>query len=388
MKKERIKNQIVDDSLNDIRFWVARMKEHALFIKLGLPADRVGLREEAQDFIDEFEELEERLNNVTEINTELLQNLIDAVSDLIGFKQDILNMLVECELRSSLMPSLVDHLISEAIYFQEILINTPEPNTFREILQEEVFWLQIMEEHVEFIIHLLDPSEKTLLTQAEQFREIFSRLLEIARDLESMAESLPDCFNTVIRFTNEVIEATTELRDFKAAAHELVEDCQVLSTVPTPILTAHVRLETDKFLEELDELKDNIPECDAEPPTGEFDFETLARNNTDNFRGRLEERFFGATNLVELTNILDEFGIQIPSRTDFNRNIVIGAIEYDIDSLNLENMTIQVVVNRKQRGYHLIKMLKNQLPNPGNYTLEFVTTRGTTLDRDQINIES
>ena len=41
------------------------------------------------------------------------------------------------------------------------------------LLEQEVFWLRIMKEHIEFVIHLLDPSERELIEQAEEFRKTF-----------------------------------------------------------------------------------------------------------------------------------------------------------------------------------------------------------------------
>ena len=118
-----------------------------------------------------------------------------------------------------------------------------------------------MKEHIEFIIHLLDPSERELISQAESLRKTFARLLETARDLESMAETKPKSFNTVLQFTKNVIAAATELRNFKAAAFELAELCRILSIVSTPLLLDHVRREADKFLDEMEVLLQAVKKC-------------------------------------------------------------------------------------------------------------------------------
>ena len=120
---------------------------------------------------------------------------------------------------------------------------------------EQSFWLRQMKEHIEFAISLLDPSERELLAQARASREVFSDLLETARDLESMAMARPEKFNTVVRFTETLTKKVTELRDFKAAAYELAVVCRLLSVVPTPLLLDHIRREADKFLEELSEMR-------------------------------------------------------------------------------------------------------------------------------------
>lgn len=59
--------------LEEARFWSRILQEHALFIKLGLPADQIELREEAQAFIDRFMELRRALNRVSRLEGRLLE---------------------------------------------------------------------------------------------------------------------------------------------------------------------------------------------------------------------------------------------------------------------------------------------------------------------------
>jgi hypothetical protein len=248
--------------LEEARFWSRIMEEHALFIKLGLPANQPKFREQAQAFIDLFADLRNRLDSVTRLQGELLEDLIDAVKAIIAFKAKLLRLLIQCKAEpGSNYPLLLDHIRREAMHFLNLL-RTPVPqDPLFALLQEEVFWIRIMKEHIEFIIHLLDPSERELIAQAEEFRKTFSRLLETARDLESMAETKPANFNTVIRFTQDVIRNTMQLRDFKAAAFELAQLCQLLSIVSTPLLLDHVRREAEKFLSEMEVLLPEVIRC-------------------------------------------------------------------------------------------------------------------------------
>ncbi|HHX24310.1 MAG TPA: DUF2935 domain-containing protein [Thermoanaerobacterales bacterium] len=250
--------------LEEARFWARIMQEHALFIKLGLPADQPELRETAQAFIEIFMELRNRLNRVSRLEGDLLEDLIKAVKGIIVFKARLLSLIIQCRVApGSNYPLLLDHIRREAMHFLNLLSKpVPEEPLFM-LLQQEVFWLRIMKEHIEFIIHLLDPSERELINQAEGFRRTFSRLIETARDLESMAETRPRNFNTVLRFTQEVIDNTIRLRDFKAAAFELAELCELLSIVSDPLLLDHVRREADKFLDELDVLLPEVRRCNS-----------------------------------------------------------------------------------------------------------------------------
>lgn len=250
--------------LEEARFWSRIMEEHALFIRLGLPADQPQLREEAQSFIDLFSALRKRLDHVKKLEGDLLDDLIEAVKSIIEFKAKLLRLLIQCkEAPGSNYPLLLDHIRREAMRFLELLCTKVPEDALDLLLQEEVFWLRIMKEHIEFLIHLLDPSERELIEQAEDFRKTFSRLLETARDLKSMDETKPKNFNTVIRFTHDVIRNTMELRDFKAAAFELATICKLLSIVSTPLLLDHIRREADKFLDEIESILPEVKGCNS-----------------------------------------------------------------------------------------------------------------------------
>ncbi len=96
--------------LEEARFWARIMQEHALFIKLGLPAEEHELREEAEDFILIFKELRARLDRVSRLEGDLLRDLIEAVKEFIEFKAKLLRILIQCKAPpGSNYPLLLDH---------------------------------------------------------------------------------------------------------------------------------------------------------------------------------------------------------------------------------------------------------------------------------------
>jgi len=249
-----------DFRLAEARFWIRIFKEHSLFIKLGLPCDRPDLIATAEAFFQRFSVIETELLNTTVITPALAQTIVIAVTELIEFKHEILRELVTCVLKgSALFPLLIDHITREAVRFLDRFLNPPPVDPIFFLLSTEEFWMRIMKEHIEFVIHLLDPSEKTLLAQSEQFLATFEDLLTMARDFLSMSTSRPPSFNTVARYTDTVLEQTAALRDFKAAAHELAVLCKLLSIIPSPLLLDHVKREADKALEDISLLKTRLP---------------------------------------------------------------------------------------------------------------------------------
>ena len=239
--------------LQEARFWSRIMKEHALFVRLGLPKDQAQLIKEAQHFFIRFRKLERKLRAAKTLTPNLRRNLIIAVRGIIAFQEKVLRQLLACRLSgTSLYPLLVDHITREARHFLALLTSKGlKGNSKKALLRTHVFWLRIMKDHVEFIRHLLDPSERQLIDQAEEFMKTFSELLETSRDLETMSLSDPRSFNTVKRFTSDVRAKTKELRNFKATAHQLLLKCRILSIIPSPLLVDHIRREADKFLGEI-----------------------------------------------------------------------------------------------------------------------------------------
>jgi hypothetical protein len=258
-KEEQILAAMHDPGFTqEVSFWLRILKEHALFIEMGLPVNRSDLAAEARQIHDMFQALENRVG-AGPIDHRLLQDIIRAVTTIIEFKAKLLRMILQCELAGSLYPLLIDHIKREAEHFLAMLTgglaSIGRGNPFEYALELEVFWLRIMMEHAQFVLHMLDPSERQLVNQAEMFVERFNDLLIRGMQLRSMATSNPPCFNTVCQFTMDVIAATTDLRNFKNAGFELLRACRVLSIIASPLLADHIRREADKFLQILETLK-------------------------------------------------------------------------------------------------------------------------------------
>lgn len=254
---------------NEIRFWLRIMKEHALFIYLGLPCDQAELREEAQRIYNAFEDLEKRLCEIKcgEDFSFFVDRVIIAVNNIFAFKRHLLHLLIDCKICGScLYPLLIDHISREALYFLKLLhkiCNGEMRYPVDAIVSENVFWLRIMADHLKFIRGLLDPSERRLMAQAQILSDRFDQLGLQARDLDSMLWHYKSN-NELIRFEKNVTEATVRLRDFKTSAEELIKQCAALSIIP-PLLADHVRREAEHFLEILELIREDLLKCEESP---------------------------------------------------------------------------------------------------------------------------
>ncbi len=271
----------VKESIRQNSFWLRIMHEHALFIRLGLPCDETALIREARELEELFRGLREELKRLPHRQQALRRfndEVIAALGKIIDYKSMVLKRLITCDLGGSNYPLLIDHIRREAIRFRVILLrlqNGIKVPLAEQALQEEIFWLRIMGEHALFIAHLLDPSERPLIRQSVQFAESFETLRLQAEDLESMEVPrafenwllpeklsdwpLPSGFGDLprplviprlVRFNEEVIDLTKEIRDFKEIALQLIKACQVLSIIP-PLLADHVLREAEMALDDL-----------------------------------------------------------------------------------------------------------------------------------------
>jgi len=238
-------------NLEEVKFWLRIMQEHALFIKAGLPCDQTEFIDEAQAFDQEFDSLRRRAEGVKSDKrfTELVNDSYSLVKEFYIFKRNLLHMMLECKLGGWNFPLLLDHVAREAEYFMRLL----DKNKNCKVLvngeakaQENNFWLRIMADHAKFISQLLDPSERNLINTANAFSEEFDNLFIQGRDFSSMLHGYPEVA-AFKRFMQDTRAATVRLRDFKRAAEEMIAECRLVGLIPG-LLADHVRREADHFL--------------------------------------------------------------------------------------------------------------------------------------------
>ncbi|WP_274650968.1 DUF2935 domain-containing protein [Paenibacillus humicola] len=245
----------VTRSLDEIRFWSRIMKEHSLFLRLGFRAEDTALIDEANRFYAIFEQIESRANAFTagadpNVIRRFNEEVHTAASNIWVFKRKVLGLILTCKLPgANNFPLLVDHVSREANYFrnrlEELNLGRLEPLPDA-IIDENVFFLRIMADHAKFISHLLDPSERKLVDQANNFSHDFDQLLFQAIDLDSMrpqSQTVP----LLDQFLDQNRVSVKSLRDFKKTARDLIEACRIKSIIH-PLLADHVFREAERFL--------------------------------------------------------------------------------------------------------------------------------------------
>lgn len=173
----------------------------------------------------------------------LNQNAMSLTNALIQFKSKILNSVISCRLFTTNYPLLLDHILREARFYMNMLIrlqNREDIITEKGLLEQEAFWNRIMAEHSKFIRGLLDPTEVNLISTANNFGNEFDELTMMAIAAHEQATNLVDV-------TRESLEATNNLKEFKAAGTRGLIDCTI-KAIAYPLLGDHVLREANHFI--------------------------------------------------------------------------------------------------------------------------------------------
>jgi hypothetical protein len=238
-------------NLEEFKFWLRIMEEHALFIKAGLPCDNVALQGEADTFAQELAALGARADAIQSPRkfAELVADAQTVVGDFYRFKRQLLHLVLTCQLAGCNFALVLDHLSREAEYFLQLLGTLAGGQPLYQVTgaREVAFWLRLMADHADFISHRLDPSERPLVETADNFAGEFDELYLQGRDFVSMLRGETGEVPSFRRFLQDVRVSTLRLRDFKRAAEALAAECKLVGLVP-PLWADHLRREADHFL--------------------------------------------------------------------------------------------------------------------------------------------
>ena len=279
-------------------FFARIMKEHALFLEAGFPCKETQWIQRADRLRNEFENLlrqvmqfncglmnheilksqelvtqltlqaERRTSQLTGISIDhritmaeqqleadcsgnrhkrmirsidqLNRKAIHLLDELIGFKESILREVEEGCLFTFNYPLLIQHILREAKLYRSILTDLVEDQrvSYKKIIDQEMFWNQIMMEHAWFIRGLLDPTETELIESADHFAVEYGELLEMARTQNCKAMD---------GIRRKSLEETLKYRKFKEAGAEGILNCEIASLI-LPLLADHVLREANHYI--------------------------------------------------------------------------------------------------------------------------------------------
>ncbi len=179
-------------------------------------------------------------DQVFHLNNRIINMLMDAIK----FNEDLLDNVLKCKVATFIYPEMLDHLLHETKFYMDILLDLQEKMTSKkDIIEKQVFWNHIMEEHALFIRGYLDPSEEKLIKTANGFAEIFKKLLEETKKADK---------KDIEKITEKNLKATKDIMEFKKNATEGLLKCEIKGLL-NPLLADHVLREANRYIRLLKE---------------------------------------------------------------------------------------------------------------------------------------
>lgn len=184
------------------------------------------------------------LSNVQKLN----QNVIVSLDEFINFKRKILDGVLSCNIFTTNYPHFIEHIIREAETYHDLVIRLEAKENIEIIPLEdtELFWDNIMMEHALFIRGTLDPTEKQLVIEANDFAEKYDVLI---RRLQTSAQQ------ALATITEDTLKETIKFRDYKQSGVKGISECKIRSVI-LPLLADHVLREANHYIRLL---KQNSP---------------------------------------------------------------------------------------------------------------------------------
>ena len=243
----------------DGRFAVDIMMEHALFFVLLMPPETANAeRQEAQRFHETFTELLARIDANGPPDRSALKpftaEIVEAIKPFITYKANMGQAQTEGRLRSLVWPLFFDHARHEAERWSRRLETLALNDSEFDRSEVATFWTNIMDEHAQFVAHLLDPAEKELIDTCFKTSHVFQELHKggLGGVVSALVSEPATVTNSLVQNpeTDAILSAAETILDFKTKAARGIEAGRIKSIVD-PRLADHVRREAVKFIDEL-----------------------------------------------------------------------------------------------------------------------------------------
>ncbi|MDP4146840.1 MAG: DUF2935 domain-containing protein [Bacillota bacterium] len=189
--------------------------------------------------------------NIVQQVSALNREIIRQVTSAINFQSNLLRQILTCKAFSFVYPTNLDHVTREARAYVGLLNSLEnkqaEDISVKGIIEQEIFWNEIMDEHAKFIRGYLDPSETKLFKTADNFADRLDAL-------EAATVALRNNPTNLTTVTNESRELVTDLRNFKRQGTEGLVACKIKAIMPA-LLADHVTREANHYLRLLSTFK-------------------------------------------------------------------------------------------------------------------------------------
>jgi hypothetical protein len=249
--------EFIENSLEENRFWMRVMMEHAFFLKITLPNEAKELLQRAEDFEAAFSNqlnraLHQTHENVAEVDRLNLDS-IDLLTHAMEFKQEVFDRNVNGEFRGTNWTKTAEHIRREPLYVIKVLkrLNSRvERPLIEELVEDNEFYLKIMAEHGVFAAHFLDPDEDDILELARLMGNKFKVLTMQARNMEIEPPTQTALISQLTIFRG----ATLLFHGLMEEVHRLTQEKEIRG-IADPNIIGHITREAAKYLSVLDRME-------------------------------------------------------------------------------------------------------------------------------------
>ncbi|HEY0826747.1 MAG TPA: DUF2935 domain-containing protein [Bacilli bacterium] len=260
------------DALFEHQFWLQIIGDHARFIFDSLSPSEVEEVQKAHYFINTFDQLLEASRGVAgaagvELGS-LNQRAMQHSQEIRNFKLHLIARHLTGQIKISLAPTFLNHMVNEAEEYLRILCslvagNMPPP--FNPI-HYHLIWLVDAAGHAGAINDRLDAVEKRLKGKSADYAVHFEQFYIKAVELAGYMRTNLNEFPALSRFNKEVEVTMAMFTEFLCELEEMEIDAEVLGAL-APLLLDHMAREECYYLTKLSEVSNVArPGCDPTKP--------------------------------------------------------------------------------------------------------------------------
>lgn len=265
-----MKKNIVDESLEELHFWLQILGDHSRFIHDSLAPSEEKYVEVANSFKKSFDSL--LLNSKKTLDEQSLVSLIQKATilseEIRAFKLMLIQEHIIGNIKISLPPSFINHMVNEveeAIRIFSCLEQGEMPPVVHS-LHHDLVWLLDAAGHAGAIDANLDQSEKQLKYASRKFtkdwEDFYLKAVELAGYLRTNIMEFP----ALTRFHNDIHMEMAIFQSFLRELEELELKKETLGTL-APLMADHMAREECYYLKKLAETTElPSPTCDPAKP--------------------------------------------------------------------------------------------------------------------------
>lgn len=244
--------------IDEIRFWTEIMRDHGEFILTSLSYNEQEAIYSANFYKETFSRLHEqskRMSGTDDTNavSPILEECLNALVSFINFKRLLLGRVLTCQLNTSLPPTFYNHMINEAMEFYKALMDIKsnvQADPLLANLNLHMIWLPDAAGHAATIASDLDPVEKNLIEEAQEFEKRFNAMTIKIQELSKML-TRTSLMDGALKYMNE--EAKKSIEEFiyyLDKIRKLKARCKILSVLKL-LMPDHMIREENYYLHKI-----------------------------------------------------------------------------------------------------------------------------------------